>query len=1805
MSVDIPGLSLTRPLYQSQRSLIYLAVRELDGVSVVVKTAQEEYPTRHEIARFQREYQIQQQLHSSGIPKVYDLVQMGNRPALLMEYVEGIPLSQLVAEEGPLPLAQFFNIAMQLAQIIGEIHQGAIIHKDIKPSNILWQPQQQRIYIIDFGIATELSAERHGQGEELFRGSLAYISPEQTGRMNRTIDYRTDLYSLGITFYQLLCGQLPFDEAQDSMGWIHCHIAREPQRLHERRTDIPEALSQVVAKLMEKGAEARYRSAFGLKNDLDQCRQRLLAGAANDELFIPGQRDFSDRFEIPQKLYGREQEIAVLMSAFSEVADGGSKMLLVGGYSGIGKSALINEVHKPIVGRNGYFIAGKFDQFQRNIPYSAISRAFQGLIQQLLAEPPERLQGWKESILEALGQSGQVIIDIIPELEQVIGEQPPVPHLGSEENQNRFNGLFLRFLALFTRREHPLVLFIDDLQWVDSATLALLKLFMLSGRSNYFLFLGAFRDNEVEPHHPFHRAVEEIRAGGVPVPQLTLRPLTLEHINQLVADTVSQEPQETAALAQLVHAKTAGNPFFVNQFLKSIHERGLIGFEVARLRWRWDLAAIHAEGISDNVVDLMLDKLAALPETARHLLRLGACIGNSFDLKTLSIISELPQSEVARRLWPAVKAGLLLSDGEGHALLKELDDAAIERDERFPTTVDRFLHDRVQQAAYSLIESDKKRQVHLQIARLLLREATEEELEGRLFDIVGHYNHSVALIDQQEERQTLANLNRRAGQRAREATAYHPALQYFRRGIEVLAGLTGADHYALMFELEKGQVECHFLLSAVEEGVQGADQLLRKCRRLEDKVAINNILILYYGGAGQMDRAIEIALDSLQLCGVAIPRNPNRSQLLLELARAKLRLGRRGAAELLAMPELTDGNVHTVLSLLKELIAPTYLQGRTSLLPYIILRMFNLTLAHGNGPVASFAYSGYALLWAKLDDFKEAHRFGVIAMEYNKRVDNPPMEARCYFMTTSFALYWRQPLRQARELRRIGLQKLVDTGEYFWASYIYLFGFWQEVLLAASVDEIVAFTAREIKFAEQAKQIEPFHVHTLHHNLLRNLAGEVTEPASLDFHGGEEAAALDYFKVNVTSTMGRFYHQVCRLVLEFGNESYDRAVTLAVDPAMTEEVIRDGTFTRVIFTLFSCLAILNASAANGHAEQRQRQSCYRARKAKLNRWYRLCPENFAPLWHLVEAEAARSPRREAAAIGHYEQAIRSARENGWLLLEAMANELFAKFWLRRANERVAAVYMAEARYLYYRWGAAGRVRGLDERYPQLLGRPSLVRPELREGTVSEGPLGTTTSTGSHETSLDFQTLAKVSQTLSGELAMERLLEKLMQFLIENAGAQKGILILRDETGEFTIEGAIEGAVGQSQVAVAQGVPLDNANNLCIPIVRYVIRTKELLVLDDAARQGHFTTNPYIVAEGVKSVLCLPLNDRGKLVGILYLENPLAAGAFTPNRVEILKVLSAEIAISLENARLYRNLEIYNQTLEERVRERTARLNAINEELVNKNQEIAESKQIIEQKNRHITNSILYAQQIQTALLPAEARIAEVFNGFFILYRPKEIVSGDFYWFNQMGQQSLLVVADCTGHGVPGALLSMIGNMLLNKIINEDRCLEPASILEQLHVSFRQVLRQFDREQQHEGMDIALVRIDSRERCLQFAGAKRPLYLLRCLGEEAQLTKIPGDRKSIGGRQKERQRLFTQQSVPFLPGDMIYLLTDGFVDQHDSHDRKLGSARFEAALVKVACEPPEVQQERLLQLLEAHQGDEIARDDVTVFGARLS
>ncbi|MEG4118181.1 AAA family ATPase [Microcoleus sp. N9_B4] len=1481
--LSIPGIAVQTLLYESANSLVYRAIREVDNQPIILKLLKESYPTPQELVRYRTEYRITQELKEAGVVRVYDLQKYQNSLVMFVEDFGGESL-KIWMQQRSFTLEEFLQIAIATTEILGQIYRANIIHKDINPSNIVYNPQTKQLKIIDFGISTQLSRETPIlKNPGILEGTLAYISPEQTGRMNRTLDYRTDFYSLGVTLYELLTGKLPF-ETEDALELVHCHIARQPLSPHEIKPEIPLIISKIVRKLMAKNAENRYQTAGGLKHDLEMCLLQLQETDSIEE-FELGTRDITDRFLIPEKLYGRESEVSNLLAAFERVSTDSAEMMLVAGLSGIGKTAVVNEVHKPIARQRGYFIKGKYDQFQRNIPFSAFVQAFRELMGQLLSESDTQLQTWKTKIMTAAGNNGQVLIEVIPELERIIGAQPPALELSGSAAQNRFNLLMQKFVQVFTRAEHPLVMFLDDLQWADSASLKLLQLLMED--RGHLLVLGAYRDNEVSPVHPFMLTLDEIVKSGAVVNTITLQPLSQRELNQLVADTLICNLSLAGPLTELVYQKTQGNPFFSTQFLKALHEDGQIIFDWNLRHWQCDIAQVTFAHASD-VVEFMAGQLQKLPKETQDVLKLAACIGAQFDLETLAIVNQELPEQTASALWNALQEGLILVISEGYNFI-QADAQSPPGSVANPTY--EFLHDRVQQAAYSLIPNDQKQATHLKIGQLLLQNSSESETEEKLFDIVGHLNLGIELITSSNEREALAQLNLKAGRKARSSTAYSATTVYLQTGIELLRANCWQSQYELTLNLYIAATEAAYVNADFDGMEQMAAQVLEQAQTILDKVKIYEISIAAQTAQNKVLEAIAVGTDALLQLGVELPTEPDEAKIGKALQTVASQLQGRRVEKLVDLPVITDAKAQAAMPLLGTLYASIFI-GMPSSMPLLSSTMVSLSLQFGNAPASSVGYAIHGMvLCAFLGEVETGHAFGKLALSLLEHFNMREFKSTILVMFGGFIQHFQESLRATIPTLKDGFTAGMETGDFLHAGYNISLYFYANFFGGVELDnwepEIAGYSA----VMAQVKQCSAQTYLDMTRQMMQNLRETISRPNCLIGTAYDETSMLPkHYQDNDLNGIAIAYIYKLLLAYVFGN--YPAALNHIAQAKQYLMAVSGMVFTP-IFHFYAALTHLALFSTQPEIEQTEILVQVEIYQTNLHQWTQNAPMNHLHKWYLVEAERCRVLGNKAEAIEMYDRAIAGAKENQFLNEEALANELAAKFYIEWGKENFAQLYMIDAYYCYVQWGATAKVTDLETRYPQLL------KP-IQPGNKNTKTTATVTTTGSGN-NLDITTVMKASQAMSGEILLDKLMSSLMKILMENAGAQRGYLILSTQ-GKLLIEA--EGTINSEKVTVLQSISVENCQELSSAIVNYVARTQESVVLDDAVREGQFTNDRYIQKHQPKSVLCVPLINQSQIVSIVYLENNLTAGAFTPERVELLKVLSGQAAISIQNSKLY-------------------------------------------------------------------------------------------------------------------------------------------------------------------------------------------------------------------------------------------------------------------------------------------------------------
>ncbi|MEH2333773.1 AAA family ATPase [Nostoc sp.] len=1501
--IALPGIAIENKIYESSNSLVYRGIRD-DGVALIVKMLKLDYPSPAELTRYRQEYKITRSLNLEGVVKAYSQQDYQRTLVIILEDFGGESLEQWMHKRPdifcPMPLSTFLGLAIALSDILGKIHAANIIHKDINPGNIVLNLDTGVVKIIDFGIATQFYRTNPTfKSLHVLEGTLAYLSPEQTGRMNRLLDYRTDFYSLGVTFYELLTGHLPF-ETTDILELVHCHIAKQPVSPHELNAAIPRAVSDIVLKLMAKNAEDRYQSAWGIKADLETGLCQFAETGQIDGIQL-GLQDVCDQFQIPQKLYGREAEIEALLAAFDRVAETGNEqlrvknqensqfkveMMLVSGYAGVGKSALVQELYKPITAKRGYFVSGKFDQFRRNIPYSAIAYALQKLVQQLLSEPNDKVQQWRSQLLTALGNNAQIIIDIIPEVELIIGKQSPVPEVGATEAQNRFHRIFGQFVRVFCSESHPLVIFLDDLQWIDSATLKLIELMLLDEQTQSLFFIGAYRDNEVNPTHPLALMLERLRKKGAVLQEMILTPLTLEPLSQLIVETLHRNADIVHPLAELVLHKTEGNPFFVNEFLRMLYSENLLTFDPrSQEGWQWNIAQIQAQDITDNVVELMLHKLKKLPEVTQQILRLSACIGAEFNLDTLSIVCEKTAKGVFLELVAAIQDGLIQP-------LSELDQDLLVQEYK-------FLHDRVQQAAYALIDESQKQVVHLQIGRNLLEKTLPERLIDRLFEVVDHLNHGIELVTDQPERNEIARLNLIAGQKAKAAIAYSVAKKYLATGRAWLAVSSWQTNYDFTLEIHSQTTEVSFLCGDFADVESWMAIVLQSAKTVLDSVKVYEVKIQTYIAQEQLLEAINTGLQVLLQLGISFPKTHSQSDIQLELDTITSLLKEKRNEDLVHSPKIAEPGKLAAMRILSSIMIAAHLAA-PDMLPLFASKQVSLSIQYSNALVSPFTYALYGFILCRtVGDIESGYEFGQLALKQLSRPDTQALKAKTLLSVNIFIIHWKKHFRETLQPLLEGYQSGLETGDSEFAAYCAEVYCLQCVFVGKELVELEREIRMYSQVIRQLKQQAALTWTQMHHQVVLNLMERSVNPICLvgEAYNEENRLRQNEKENNGTSIFFVHFYQLflCYLFYEHFQ-------------AVENSIIAAGYVSYVassppvpLYYFYSSLAKLATYLESDTQGQSEILKEVAVNQETMQLWAHYAPMNHLHKYRLVEAEKARVLGQLLEAEEFYEQAIEGSKENEYVQEEALAYELAAKFYLSRGREKIARTYMKEAHYCYERWGATAKVKDLETRYPQLFPPSS---------NMAHTPIPKTSVTTSNNSDIVFDLAAvmKASLAISSEIELEQLLSSLMKILIENAGAQTGFLLL-ENSGQWLIEasGELNDVAGKNIYSTQVLQSISTANYLPESIINYVIRTHEPVILNDATREGNFINELYIQHNRTQSLLCLPLLNQGKLVGVLYLENRLAARAFTPERSQVLHLLSTQAAIAIENARLYSKL----------------------------------------------------------------------------------------------------------------------------------------------------------------------------------------------------------------------------------------------------------------------------------------------------------
>ncbi len=1504
------GYQLIEILDQISSWTLYRGQRATDTQTILIKVLNDTYPALTDLLQLYHAHSMtnsQTAFLALGVLRSIEIRSESNYFGLLIEDAGGILLHHFLEQHSKLDIQRFLKIAIQLAAIIEGIHLQQIIHKNIRPQTIMIQPETLQVWLTGFELASQKI-----QSERLVNPlveTLCYVSPEQTGRMNRGVDYRTDFYSLGATFYELLTAH-PLCTSQDPMELIYYHLTQVPAPPKKLNAQIPQVLSDIILKLIAKAPEDRYQSALGLRTDLEQCLH-YWTQSQTIPAFPLQQLDRSDQFIIPEIVVGRGAEIELLLSSFEHASQGSCTLMLITGYAGIGKSALVQEIHRPVVRQQGYFISGKFDQFKRDIPFFAFKQAFHQLIRQLQTHSQADLSHWKAQILSCIAGHGQVLLDLIPDLEMIIGPQPELSPVDPASAEQRFHQVLSEFITVFATASHPLVLFLDDLQWADPGSLRLLK--SLLGTTQYLLIIGAYRDHEIETSHPLRVALSEIKQQtDANVIELELGPLDRLALNQLIATSLSCPEPIALPLTDLIFNKTQGNPFFSTQLLSTFFKQNLLFFNQEQGYWECDIAKAKTLDLSDDIVEFMVFRLQQLSTETQSILKLAACIGNCFNLSLLALVSRHDPFEVGRLLEPALKQGLILPSNEIYKFFQDVSlPSMTESYQDLAAEVEfRFLHDRVQQAAYSLIPTKDQPAMHLAIGRLFLQATSTPDRIDSLFEVVNQLNKGIPLIQDQHEKDQLIQLNLTAGLKAKAATAYAASSHYLFTAITLLPETCWERSYNLTLQLYQAAAESHYLNAQFEMSDQLIHVALAQVTSVLDQAKLYNLLVVQWSNLSDYERAVHIGLQALRLLGIEVEVDTIATELQTCVSNIEHFLRTHPPESLIQAAEMQDPVQICLLQLLMNMAASAYFVN-LDLYCFLNARGVLNAIHHGVSSLAAKVISSYGVIFGdRFRDYEMGYRLGQVAMRLCERFQDLAQTCRVY-QTMNRIIPWVRPIRETEAIIREGYRAGLESGELLYVGHTLMYKFLHPLIQGDPLRAILEETDDYLQFSQKIQNYSAIDTILGHRLILHYLLGDTSDAVTfadpiLNLTEAEYVAGCQSRK----TTGSLCLYWILRSQALFMMQHYELAYESIQAAADLLDSI-SGFIAVALFNVMQSLILLARYPTVSQQEQHNYWSQVDLNQAELQQWYLQCPDNFEAWYRLVEAERLWLSQSILDAMDQYDWAIASARSQSFVQIEALACELVAQKWLQRHKGQLAQPYLRQAWSSYAQWGSTRKTEDLVQRYPVLIGKPtegaSVIQQDLTPTHLSS--------------ELDLAAVFKAAQAISSEIQLDHLLSQLLQVVLENAGADRGVLLLanRDRIGVAAIQTAVESKVS------LELIPIETTDAVPKTIIHYVTHTRETVVIDQVLKDLRFAADPYLTQQAAQSILCAPLLNQSHLVGLLYLENHVTPHAFTHDRIQVLQLLCAQAVISIENALLYDQLKDYSQSLETKVKERTLAL----------------------------------------------------------------------------------------------------------------------------------------------------------------------------------------------------------------------------------------------------------------------------------------
>ncbi|MGL1931934.1 MAG: diguanylate cyclase [Desulfotalea sp.] len=1518
--IKIDGYTELTTIYEGKKSRVLRGVCEATGEAVAIKMPAALIPSGTDLAVIEKEYQFLKSLDVQGIPKAIDRIEMGNSLALIVEYFDYPSLRSSVADL-KLTTAEGVTVFEKVTAILHQLHSRSFIHRDITPSNILYDRKTGNVALVDYGFSTDIPAMSARGGEpEIIEGTLHYMSPEQTGRINRSLDHRSDFYSLGVALYEVLTGLLPF--ASEDLGEIiHCHIATEPMSPIEISADIPQVLSDIVMRCMEKDAKSRYQSAKGLHHDLLRCLNEL-EETGSIAPFPIGEADRSDKFTFPERLFGRDDELQTLHKHYQQVVKGNNAIVMITGQSGVGKTSLVQELNRTVVSGYGYIIYGKYDPYNRNKPYSGLTQAFTFLIKQILTENNESIVRWKTKIVAALGDNGSIITDLIPELVSIIGKQALADILAPADARTRLKTVFSNFIQTFGSPSQPLVVFLDDLQWIDNSSLALIELFGSMKSGSAILFVGAYRSNEVSESHPLTTSIETLNNQGANIAEVCLEPLGKDAVSEFISETLFRPVSDLSWLDAMIFDKTAGNPLFFRTMLTSLKDEGHISFDYDAANWTYDIEAIKVTPYAENVVEALQAKIGTLPEKSVEILRLGACTGTSFTLDLLSHLAGCAKQDIALLLKPAIAGGLVSSSRSDFELYLQ------EQADVMDSLTYQFTHDRIQQAAYDLLEESRRPALHLKVGRVLMGLAEDEQTESHLFDIATHMQKGVSLLTNKEERYQVATLMLQAGIKAKLSTAFLDATELLGFSHSLLVDNTWLSHYELTINIHIEYAEALSLSAKYDEAEALYCVIADNLTRAEDRLWLYNVKVKQYHYQAKFAEAVDIEFEGLALMDINIPQSDDDLMPFFgaEMEKIGALLENKQPEDFYNAPENSDELFSRKLELLFDLFADSYLMGRGLLCGVTSAVMARLSMENGNNQMASVSYINYAsTLCALGSDYPKGYAFGSLAVKLAEKYHVPALQNYTYHVFSLAVNHWHNPLESSHDYWTKASRLALASGSPY-AGYVFLQ--LAHVLLASgtNLDLVEQQIARSQNFLEvNGLDAIITLLDIIVHQPVRHLRDRTNSVETLDDENFNTEELLETFK-ELPFFTGSLYYSMLRVASLSGDilpiDTLQEWITMIDNTQQGQIMLADSYF-------FYVLLLIDGRRAAGEDDILKYQEFIDIGIAKMENWASHCKANFDHKYDLLCAEDGNGDQGLDSMVDQYDNAILKALENSFMHDAALAAEKAGKFWISRGKPYVAKSYIEQACIYYARWGAICKVDQLREQFSEYLtylGSSDLTT-SFRE-TLTINPF--VTSSLSFSASLDLSCVTKATQAVSKHIVMDDLGRDLVSIAIENAGASKGLLMVKNNDG-FKVLSSIS-SIASIRTPGPTGMLFTESEELSIAVINYVIRTGKTIVMDDAPANKQFAQCSYIKNKKISSICCIPIKRQAEVKAVLYLENQATTGVFREDRLQTLEILAAQATISMENAMMYQELLDLNKNQEEIIMQRTKELHEKNIEL---------------------------------------------------------------------------------------------------------------------------------------------------------------------------------------------------------------------------------------------------------------------------------